>query len=108
MPTFLGCFFSCSTSSRASLILVLSSACSFSLALCLGTKANILRRHSRRSSAVWAFLYWASASRYCGVRLAAMGCLQSFHSLSLVGWLKYSNEGLALQKRSRIECGEPE
>src|SRR5262249_26544559 len=27
---------------------------------------------ARRSSAVWAFLYSASASRYCGVRLAAM------------------------------------
>src|SRR5206468_1568200 len=46
-----------------------------SLALCLGTSAHIFFRHSRRSSAVWARLYSASASRYCGVRLTATGHL---------------------------------
>src|SRR6266508_1825006 len=69
---FFGLRFSCSASSRASLILALSSAWSLSVPLCLGNSAHIFLRAARRSSAVWARLYSASASRYCGVRLAGM------------------------------------
>src|SRR5581483_11483858 len=71
-PPFFLCF-SASTSAEACLILVFSSAWSFSLALCFGNSAYILRRHASLSSGVCAFLYSASASRYCGVRLAAIG-----------------------------------
>src|SRR5205823_3498784 len=69
---FLGLLRSRSASSLASLILVLRSAWSFSLALCLGTRLSIFFKAARRSSAVCAFLYSASASRYWGVRLAAI------------------------------------
>src|SRR5262249_38073572 len=69
---FFGFLRSFSASSRASLSLVLSSAWSFSLALCLGTSCHMRFRHSSRSSAVSAFLRSASASTYCGVRLTAL------------------------------------
>src|SRR6516165_3350507 len=72
MPAFLGCFLACSISCLRSLIFVLRSACSFSLALCLGRSDHIVLRHASFSSGVCAFLYSASASRYWGVRLAAM------------------------------------
>src|SRR5262249_37903607 len=107
-PTFLGCLRSCSTSCFASLILVFRSACSFSEALCLGTNVSIFFRHARRSSAVWAFLYSASASRSWGVRLAAI--VSGPSSLVLCPWFLvvaeparslYSGQGLLYSGRER-------
>src|SRR5262245_58476476 len=72
MPTFLGCALTCSISSLSCDIFVFNSACSFSLALCLGTSVHIFLRHASFSSGVCAFLYSAPASRFWGVRLTAM------------------------------------
>src|SRR5262249_7004266 len=85
-------------SSFASLILVLRSACSFSLALCLGRSEYIFFRAARRSSAVCAFLYSASASRYCGVRLAAMAMV--LYPVAQGPWL-------AATRGRRVRLGRP-
>src|SRR5213593_2437958 len=55
-PTFFGLLRSCSTSFLASLMRVLRSAWSFSLALCLGKREYIFLRQANRSSAVCARL----------------------------------------------------
>src|SRR5436309_11197997 len=63
---FLGAVLACSIWSVSSEIFVLRSAWTFSLALCLGRSTHISLSAASLSSGVWAFLYLASASWYCG------------------------------------------
>ena len=61
-----------SSSWRSRAMRRLSSACIFSVPLCLGMVASISSRASRRSSGLCAALNLVSAARYCGVRFAGM------------------------------------